>query len=189
MLTSYSESYKTWVFSKNANDSSLPIARLLDFVINPETGIFEALWVQSAKGTNLLCPKDIISWNEESILIADENEILETKELPRLKKTLKKEVPLLNTKVFTIKTNTYLGIITDFAFDTISPRVLSITVKSGFWIFGSKKIIVRTRIKKITKTGIFVSENLVKIENKKKELLPKSIKKNVPEMDMQERKE
>lgn len=187
MLTSYSESFKTWIFAKNTNDSTTPIARLLDFVINPDSGIFEAIWVQSTTGVKLISPHDILEWNKDEIFIGEPDEILETHQLPRLQKTIEKEIPIIKAKVFTHKTKTYLGTVSDFAFDTISPRILSLTVDSGFWIFKHSKIIVKSRIKEITKNGILVEENQIKIKEKEIISTAEKIKKNLPEMDCQKK--
>lgn len=189
MLTSYSESFKTWIFAKNTNDTTIPVARLLDFVINPDSGIFEAIWAQTTNGVKLISPHDIIGWNKNEIFISDTNEILKPQELPRLEKTIEKEIPIIKAKVFTHKTKTYLGTVSDFAFDTISPRILSLTVDSGFWIFKKSKIIVKSRIKKITKKGIFVEENQLKIKEKKELSTSKKIKNKIPEMDYQKKAE
>ena len=161
MLTTFNEAYKTWIFAKNAELSDLPVARLLDFVINPETGIFEALWVTTKNGFRLIAVKAILRWNSDEILISDENEILKPDEFPRLKKILDKEVAILGARVFLNKKN-YIGKVINFAFDSISPRVLSIHVRSGIWIFGKKRIIPRSRISKITKKGIFIEDTPIK---------------------------
>ena len=159
MLTSYLAVYQTWVFAKNTSEK-LPVARFVDFVINPETGIFEAIWVETLGGIKLVLPKDILEWTDEEIWISDENEIVKAADLPRLKKTLDKEVAILGADVFSGKN--IIGQVSDFAFDTISPRILGITCKSGFWIFGDKRIISKNQITKITKKGILVAETKIK---------------------------
>ncbi len=170
MLTSFQTAYKTIVFTKNS-EPRFPVARFIDFVINPDTGIFEAIWVESPEGLKIILPQDIVQWDENEILITDEQEILDSDSLPRLRKVLDKEIAILGAKVFAGKTP--LGEVIDFAFDTISPRLLSITVKSGFWIFGEKRVIRQDQILKITKEGIFVTEPKVKISNKKEEAVKK----------------
>ncbi len=165
MLTSFQSAYKTIIFTKNSGEK-LPIARFIDFVINPDNGVFEAIWVEAIGGFRIVSPKDILQWNEEEIMISDEQEILDPESLPRLKKIIDREVAILEADVFSGKRK--LGKVVDFAFDTISPRLLSITVKSGFWIFGTKRIIRHDRILKMTKKGIFVSEPTVKITDEEK---------------------
>ena len=172
MLTSFNEAYKTWIYAKSPDDKA-PVAQLVDFVVNPETGIFEAFWVNTITGLKLVSAKDIALWTEEEIFITDEQAMLDPKELPRIDKVLEKEIPILGALVFHGKT--YLGKVVDFAFDTISPRLLSLTIYSGFWIFGKKQIILRKQIKKITKNGIFISEPTIKIDLEK-ELLGKTKK-------------
>ena len=167
MLTSFNEAYKTWIYAKNADDK-VPVAQLVDFVINPETGIFEAFWVSSISGLKLVSAKDIALWTEDEIVITDEHAILDPQELPRIAKVIEKEIPILGAPVFSGKMR--LGEVKDFAFDTISPRILSLTVYSGFWIFGEKQIILRKQIQKITKKGIFVTAPTIKVELDKEPL-------------------
>lgn len=161
MLTSFNEAFKTWIYIKGAEDKT-PVAQLIDCVVNPETGIFEAFWVDTISGLKLISSKDMALWTEEEILINDEHAILEPKDLPRIYKVIEKEIPIMGSPVLAGKM--YLGDVIDFAFDTISPRILSLTVRSGFWIFGSKQIIQRKQIKKITKKGILVSVPTVNID-------------------------
>ncbi len=168
MLTSYSASYKTWIFAKNGPIQNMPVGRLLDFVINSETGIFEGLWIKTNKITGILSPKDILNWNDEGIFISQENEISLPEKFPRIAKVLEKEVAILGNSVFVDKTKELLGKVSDFSFDTISPRILSLHVNSGFWLFGTQRIIGRKQIMKIKKNGIFITEPVIKIKEEKK---------------------
>ncbi len=177
MLTSFLDSYKTWIFAKNSDDK-MPVARLIDFVINPETGVFEAFWVEAPEGLKLISPKDILQWTEEKVLITDVQSLMDCSKLPRLQKILEKEIPILKAEVFCGKK--LLGKVVDFVFDTISPRILSLTVKSGFWFFGVERIIRHNRIKKITKKGIFVSNPDIKVTSSEKRLVKS--KKQIPDL-------
>ena len=99
MLTSFQSAYKTIIFTKNSGEK-LPIARFIDFVINPDNGVFEAIWVEAIGGFRIVSPKDILQWNEEEIMISDEQEILDPESLPRLKKIIDREVAILEADVF-----------------------------------------------------------------------------------------
>lgn len=175
MLTSYDKAYKSLIYVKQGIAPEVPIGYLLDFVINPDTGIFEAIWVQTGKGVWLLALRNIMGWQEDEIYIESADDLVKVGDFPRLKKVLEKEVPILGNKVFMKKTKEYLGRVKDFAFDTISPRILTITVKKGFWIFGSSRIIHHQKISKITGDGIFIFETGLKIEEAKVKL--KGVKK------------
>ena len=161
MLTSYSGTYKTWIFS-HQDEKGVPIGRVIDFVINPENGHFEAIWAQSSHGLRLLSIKDIIRWDEQELVINSEKDFLKAEDFPRLQPILEKEVALLGTKVFS-ETQQYLGRVKDFAFDTISPKILSLLVQNGWWFIGKKSIIPRNKIIKIASTGIYISENVIPI--------------------------
>lgn len=169
MLTSYSTSYKTLVFAKNSLKSNVPVGILLDFVVNPDSGVFEGIWIKTTSQTGILSMKDILNWDQEGIFITQESEIVASEEFPRIQKVLEKEVPILGAVVFTQRTKKQLGTVEDFSFDTISPRILSIKVRSGFWLFGRERLIGRSQIKKITEEGILVSEPTIKIKDGKKE--------------------
>ena len=142
MLTNYASTYKTWIFSKQ-NEKEVPVGRIIDFVINPSNGHFEALWAQTSHGLRLLSVKDIIRWDEQELMINSDKDLLEAEVFPRLKPVLEKEVAILGTKVFS--ETRYIGRVKDFAFDTISPKILSLLVKNGWWFFGRKSIIPRKK--------------------------------------------
>lgn len=181
MLTSFNQSYGTFIFAKNTDDSAKPVAKLIDFVINPDTGIFEALWVQH-KGTLQILPlSEISSWEVGEILISDSSEILPPSALPKIEKILSKECAILKSPVLESESLVFLGNVSDFAFDTISPRILSLIVKKGFWPFSRTRIFPHTQINKITPSGIFILNQKSKIKVKK--VFDTPIKNNLPEME------
>lgn len=181
MITSYSEVYKAWVFAKNPVPD-IPVGQLMDFVINPSSGKFEAIWIKGLEGLRVISPKDIISWEIGNITIMDENELIKAEEFPRIQKTLSKEVAILNTKVFVEKTQQYLGRVKDFSFDTVSPQILSLTVKSGWGWFGKTRMVTHKRIIRITEEGIFVQENFGKVIPRKIPLRPNKSQ-TIPDLD------
>lgn len=183
MLTSFLDARKTWVVVQHA-EGSLPVGKLVDFVINPETGRFEALWIRTVNGLKLLVLDDVVRWKASEIVISDENDLTDPDEFPRLQKILEKEVPILESRVFLGKTKKkFLGRVQNFVFDTISPRILNLHITKGFWIFGSERIISRSRIEKITKEGIFVSETSGKVKVLEKKSVVEEEKIPEPEMD------
>ncbi len=164
MLTTFSESYKTPIFARSA--SELVVGFLVDMVINPDTGIFEALWINSIEGQKLLLPKDIIYWNHEKILTDDINNLVFPKELPRLQKIFDKECTILGATVFSNQQVKPLGKVKNFSFDTISPRILTLEISQGF-LGLSKQIITQQNINKITPKGIWINEPTAKIKIEK----------------------
>jgi sporulation protein YlmC with PRC-barrel domain len=181
MLTSYSSSYKTWVFAKNGVIPDMPIGRLLDFVINPETGIFEGIWIRTTKRLGILALRDILSWDSEGLFVSQESDIVDPDNLPRISKVIDKELPILGAKVIRHETDECIGTVSDFSFDTISPRILSINVFSGFWIFGKRRIINRKYILKIAKRAIFIRDPKVEVAELKriKRLLEKKLESGI----------
>ncbi len=187
MLITFTKSLNTLIFAKRPTIDGLYEAKLIDFVINKDTGNLEALWVKSAQGNCLLNPKDIINWNNQEILIEDPMELIKPEDLPKMRNILENEVAILDAKVYQEAPYIYLGKVKDFIVNTVDAKLLSLHVSSGFWIFGKKIIIKKDQIIKITKDGIFIKslDLIVKNEKEKKRLTNnikkslKKIKKNV----------
>jgi len=181
MLTTFRQSFKTIVQTKS---DDLPLGLLVDMVVNPNTGAFEAFWVKALDGTKLLLPKDILFWNTEQITISDANDLAIPESLPRLGKIFEAECPILKTIVFDKALNKNIGVVRDFTFDTLSPRLLALEVQSGY--FGLKRQrILQHRIIQIEAKRIIVDSTVLKTESE--EL--KVNKKAVPEFDGPSRKE
>ncbi len=154
MITSFTSAIKNWVFAKNGNE--MPIARTVDFVVDPQNGKIAAIWIASTDGLKILAVNDILRWKDEEILITDNNELLKSEEFPKITTILGREVSIIGAKVFDSKTKQYLGKVRNFTFDTISPRILSIHIQKGIWPFCHRRIIPRTQIVKISKKGVFI---------------------------------
>ena len=92
--------------------------------------------------------------------------MVKAEELPKLQKILNKEVPILGASVYIESTHKRLGRVINFAFDTISPKILSLQVRSGWWVFGSNRTIPRTKITKMTEKAIFINDQGIKITDK-----------------------
>ncbi len=169
MLSSFKDIRNTFIFDHGAEE--YPVGILVDFVINPESGKMEALWIKTGFGLKLLDPKDIEKWTMQKIVIPSENDLGDPEKSPRLEKIMQREVAILKAKVFTKDKKKYLGRVEDFTFDTISPRILSILVQGGFLGWGHKRIIPHSKIEKINEEGIFVTEN----EEAVKEKIPDTV--------------
>jgi sporulation protein YlmC with PRC-barrel domain len=181
MITNYSEVYKAWVFAKNPLPD-IPVGQLVDFVINPDSGKFEAIWIKSVDGLRLISPKDVISWESGNITIMDENELTKVENFPKIQKTLTREVAILNAKVFVKKTKQYLGRVKNFSFDTVSPQILSLTVRSRWGWLGKTRIVTHKRIIEISAEGVFVQENFGKVIPRKIPLRRNKAQ-SIPELD------
>lgn len=182
MLTTFKQSYKTIVQSKN---DDLPTGLLLDMVINADTGVFEAFWVKSLDGLKLLLPKDIITWDSQQITISDNHDLSSPENLPRLKKIFEKECSILKARVYDQAHHKILGTVRDFTFDTISPRLLAIEVEKNWFGYGRHKI-PQHRIIKIQADKITVDSSILKIEIKTEKKIPVL---EVPELEGSSRKE
>jgi len=157
MIYSYLETAKhTFIFERDGDD--MPIGKFIDFLIDPETGKCEAIWVQSTDGLKLLELQDIVQWSRDRIVITRESDLIEETGSPRIKKIMEREVAILFSKVF--EGENYIGKVQDFMFDSVSPRIVSLRIKKFFW--ESERIIARGKILKITEKGIFISDNKIR---------------------------
>lgn len=185
MLTNFRREKKSVIVIEEGENVT-PIGKFFDFVIDPDTGKCEAIWVQSFVGMKILFPQDIQFWQEGIIKVNSEDDLRNPDEEPKLKAVFDREVPVIYAPVFEEKAN--LGQVINFAFDTISPRILSLIVQKGFWIFGTSRIINYKNIVAITEDGIQIEESNItgpgepKDEDGKKEgKKPRSLV-NEPEM-------
>lgn len=142
------------------DNDKFPIGYVYDVVVNPRDGVFAALWIKTPGGLKIMALEDIKLWTENDVRITSFEALVDADDMPRLAKILDREIPIIGNRVWCEKK--VLGRVKNFAFDTISPRLLSLIVQSGWWLFGKKRIIPRTRIQKITKDGIYISNNLLK---------------------------
>ncbi len=163
MLTDYKRACKTWVYAEHEGQN-MPIAQMIDFVINPETGAFEALWVRALGGNKLLFAKYILEWSESALIVKHEDDLVNPGEAAHIQTVLQKEVTILRSPVFDEKTKKNLGIVINFSFDTLSPRLLSIEIKTGIFPWAKRRIIPHNKITKITDHGIYISDNTAKIK-------------------------
>lgn len=185
MLTTFRQSFKTLVQSQN---DDLPTGLLIDMVINPSTGVFEAFWVKSMEGNKLLMPKDIIAWNSEQITINDTSDLSLPKDLPRLEKIFNKECSILKAKVYDRAHKKTLGTVRDFTFDTISPRILALEVEKNWFGVGRHRI-PQHRIISIKPDGITVDSSVLKTEAKLERVKKKITALEVPELESTSRKD
>jgi len=170
MLTDFLSAERTWVIAKTSEDD-FPVGALVDFVINPDSGVFEALWIRTQDGLRLLPLDDLIQWTRDKIIIRDENDLMLPSNFPRIKKILEREVPIRNAKVFC--DNNFIGRVKNFGFDTLSPKILTLLVHSGFLFWSHERIIPRNKILRIDEKGIFISGNEIKKTDEK--ILEKNI--------------
>jgi len=166
MLTTYIESYKTLIFAKNGDMQDIPVGYLVDFVIDPDSGIIRALWGKSfeSKENLLLAPRDILYWNLHEIEISDETDLVLPENFPNIQSVLALEVPIINANILTEKTNKILGKVTNFSFDTNDFKLLSISTNSGFLFWKKQKIYLKKQIAKINENGIFIKDLGIKLQ-------------------------
>ncbi|MCF7917798.1 hypothetical protein K9L27_02230 [Candidatus Gracilibacteria bacterium] len=112
------------------------------------------------------------------MIINDENDLTDPEHFPKIQKVIEREIPIINAKVF-INQKLLLGRVVDFSFDTLSPRILTLIVRSGFWIWGQDRIVPQSRIIKISSQGILISNNILKTPEREE---PKDTK-IIPEIE------
>jgi sporulation protein YlmC with PRC-barrel domain len=141
-----------------------PLGRFYDFVINPDTGKCEAIWVQSLFGLRILFADDINRWQDDLIHVNSAELLHKPENLPRLKKIFDCEIAIMHARVF--QGQQMLGTVKNFWFDTISPRIVKILVKKNWLPWSSTRIIESNYIQSITTDGIIISESTLKTASK-----------------------
>lgn len=131
--------------------------RIAEIVIDPETGKVLG-FLLAPKGREVIAPNDIIFW-EQNIFIHDEEDILETHEIIKVRDVLRKNIPIMRAKVFT-KSGKYLGKVYDIG---INPKFFMMTklavAKNVLGLFPyDEKLIAHGDILEITKERIIVKE-------------------------------
>lgn len=141
-----------------------PLGKFYDFVIHPDTGKCEAIWVQSLFGLRILFPDDITRWQDGMIHIKSTDMLHKPENLPRLQMVFSVEVPIMYAKVW--ESGALIGRVKNFWFDTISPRIVKILVQNGWWVIGSKRIIESDWIESIKEEGVTVTKPAIKTEDR-----------------------
>lgn len=162
------------VFVFLSKDTKRPVGKVIDCIINPKTGIFEAFWVKTFEGMKLLPTKDILRWKGKELLIEDLQNLVFPDKLIRYQDLLEEEIPVLKAAVWDNKVS--MGKVHNFSFDTISPRLLHVYAKKG-WIFPKHYIIHSSRIKKIDTKGIHIINPPQKESKKEKDEKEKTSRK------------
>lgn len=159
----YTQTIGSAVFST----SGIPVGRIIEIVIEPETGKV-AGFLLAPRGEYVIAPNDILFW-EKNIFIHDEEDILETGEIIKVHEVLKKNIPILHSKVFT-KSGTYLGKVYDIG---INPKFFVMTklavAKNILGLFPfDEKIIAHKNILEIKKDRIIVKDIEATVRAKEK---------------------
>ncbi len=178
MLTNFIKALGTSITARDGVIPDLPVGKVVDVIINSNNGHLEGLWVKASDGMKILLMSDILHWNEMEFLIQDESDLSSPEGLPKLTKILDNEVRVLGTTVVGKFTKKRYGKVSNFTFDTISPHILSLRIKSGWWIFGTSRHIPRSKISKFSEEAIYINDQGIKIEKKEEK---KEVKKPVIE--------
>ena len=154
----------SWVLSREG----MPIGRVQDLVVHPDTGEIPALWVRVAGEIKILSFTEIQRWSRDEIWIESLSDLISAEEFPRLERVLQNEVKIIGAAVFEKKeTLELLGKCQNFSFDTLSPKLLSLNVVSGAFFWKKLHVIHRRQILEIKESGIFVSSPLITEEVEK----------------------
>lgn len=149
----YSQTLGTTVLTT----SGMPAGRICEIVIDPDTGKI-AGFLMAPRGEYVIAPADILFW-DENIFIHDEEDILQTGEIIKVRQVLENEIPILRSKVYT-KKGLFLGKVYDIG---INPKLFVMTkivvAKNIFGLFPyEEKIIARGDILEIKKDRIIVKD-------------------------------
>jgi sporulation protein YlmC with PRC-barrel domain len=149
----YSQTLGTTVLTT----SGMPAGRICEIVIEPETGKVAGFLLEP-RGEYVIAPADVLFW-DENIFIHDEEDILPTGEIIKVRQTLENEIPILRSKVYT-KKGLFLGKVYDIG---INPKLFVMTkivvAKNIFGLFPyDEKIIAHGDILEIKKDRVIVKD-------------------------------
>lgn len=154
----------TWVFSSETTPA-LPLGKIIDVVVDPRNAACVAMWTQTLDGLRLIDFRDIQNWDKD-IYISSQQDILKPEDFPKISAIIDNEVSIISAEVFVYenKIPRKIGIVRNFTFQQNFPVILSLEVNTGWWIFGKKIEIPRNRILEISEKGIFITSNLIKVD-------------------------
>lgn len=146
--------------------SSRAVAQTAGVVIDPRELKIVAFVISGAKNYRYLLSEDVREIRPSTLLIDEENEIVESEDLVRLQETLKLNFSIRNKRVVT-ETNRPLGKAEDSVVESTTFYIQKIHVKQSILksLSSSKLIIDRKQIVEVTDKKIVVREAAAK--NKK----------------------
>ena len=167
----------SWVLARDG----APLGRINDVVVNPNTGDIPALWIRTADETKLLAIDEIQRWTRNELFVDSPADLISPEEFPRLEEVLQQEVSIINAPVFEQhKEPLKIGTCHNFSFDTLSPKLVSIEISSGWFLWKNERIINRRQILEMKNNGIFVSAPLIK-EPEKESSPTEILRSHIPE--------
>lgn len=139
MIKNFRGICKAWVFSSETSPA-LPLGKVVDIVVDPNTGACAALWIRTLDGLRLFDFRDIKKWKSREIFVSSQKDILKPEEFPRISAILDREVRIVGADVFVSEglEKSKIGQVQDFTIETNFPVILSIIVNKGWWIFWRK---------------------------------------------------
>jgi sporulation protein YlmC with PRC-barrel domain len=177
MLTTWNQVRRSWVLSPDGT----PLGQVRDIVVNPKTGDIPALWIRATDGMKLLAISEIKRWTRTEVFIDSSTNLVFPEEFPRIEEVLKHEIQIIKAPVFEkINKHVKIGECQNLSFDTLSPRLISIEVTKGAFLWKQSRVIHRRQILKIKSNGIFVSAPIV-VEKVKEQNPTKILRKSIPE--------
>ncbi len=177
MLTTWKQVRKSWVLSHDGT----PLGQVRDIVVNSLTGDIPALWIRTTNGMKLLAVDEIQRWTRKEVFIDSPTNLISPEEFPRIEDVLKHEIQIIKAPVFEqINKSVKIGECQNLSFDTLSPRLISIEVTKGVFLWKKTHIIHRRQILKIETNGIFVSAPIV-LEKAETNTPAEILRKTIPE--------
>lgn len=165
--------YTQTVGSPVLTASGMIAGKIIEIVIEPETGAVTG-FLLAPRGQQVVSPSDIIFW-QDNLFIQDEDDILETHEIIKVKEILNKGIPIMRNKVYT-KKGVFIGKVYDIG---LNPKLFVMTklavAKNIFGLFPfDEKIIAHGDILEIKKDRIIIKDleatEKVKVSSAKEKL-------------------
>lgn len=145
-----------------ARDSSSPVARVFDLILDPANGTFVALSVYP-RMRRVVGARDVLSWIPE-IMIRDTESMVVPDDIVRIKHVMDHYAPFYGNRVET-ESGKSLGTVYDYLFDLNAGVLLTILVAKSFLgvVHYDDRIITAGDIIKVEPERIIVKDDLAGI--------------------------
>jgi len=137
MIKSYLASIGTPILSREDGE---PLALLKDFIVNPENGKIEGIWVKPLTlplSIGVIRSDDITEW-KSSIYVQDSSAIAESCDIIRITDVLTKNARFIGNRLQN-ESGSYIGKAYDFDFDTQKLYLMNLYSKKNSFIFSSDR--------------------------------------------------
>jgi uncharacterized protein YrrD len=142
-----------------SSQSQKRLGTIKQAVIDPDMGKIVAFWLTTFLSKSYLSPRDIISFENNKVVMNKEEELCGEHDLPRVKQIKDKKIRVFNATVWT-ESGIRVGKMMDLIFDEVSGDILRYYVSRPFFASPLKAYLILEKgdIKKIDRRGVIIRD-------------------------------